>query len=263
MSFDSSSNLFGDDFSLFFDDPQPIFFSSPVELDSYDQILLEFQRSSATNLDSTPMETNVAKLPTATNGEVVEVLGEDPQSDITAITSRVSPAPSPPLTRSRRGRRKKTEEERERFWSRRPNWLPEGWTVEVKVRKNGATKGIRDRPKLYSTFLRRSPKNDGLKSVGFTANSTLRLLLNRLSLSYALQYFYEPKSGLQFRSRKKVERFIKTGEARRFKPKPKTEESHVLPASSEPTPGSNMAWPPILEFYNEYSRSFMSPTVGL
>ncbi|XXG53774.1 hypothetical protein AAC387_Pa03g1815 [Persea americana] len=116
-----------------------------MELDSYDQILLEFQRSSATNLDSTPMETNVAKLPTTTDGEVVEVSGEDPQLDILAIASGVSPAPSPPMTRSRRGRRKKTEEERERFWSRRPNWLPKDWTTEVKVRKNGTTKGIRDR----------------------------------------------------------------------------------------------------------------------
>ena len=145
MLFDSSTNSFEDDVSLVFDDPQPIFFSSPMELDSYDQILLEFQRSSATNLDSTPMETNVAKLPTATDGEVVEVSGEDPQLDILAIASGVSPAPSPPMTRSRRGRRKKTEEERERFWSRRPNWLPKDWTTEVKVRKNGTTKGIRDR----------------------------------------------------------------------------------------------------------------------
>ncbi|XXG53773.1 hypothetical protein AAC387_Pa03g1814 [Persea americana] len=74
------------------------------------------------------------------------------------------------------------------------------------------------------------------------------------------------RSGLQFRSRKKVEKFIKTGEAQRNKPKPETKESHVLPSlsqSSEPTPGSNMAWPPIVEFYSEHLHSFMSPTVGL
>lgn len=61
------------------------------------------------------MKTNVAKLPIAIDGEVVEVLGEDPQSDIAAIASGVSPAPSPPMARSRRGQRKKTEEEHGAF----------------------------------------------------------------------------------------------------------------------------------------------------
>ncbi|XXG54583.1 hypothetical protein AAC387_Pa03g2426 [Persea americana] len=46
---------------------------------------------------------------------------------------------------SRRGRKRKTEEERDEFWSQRPDWLPEGWTMNVNVRKDGATAGIRDR----------------------------------------------------------------------------------------------------------------------
>ena len=90
------------------------------------------------------MEINVTKLPIGTNGEVVEVSREDPQLDIPAIASGVNPSPSPPMTRSRRQWKKKTEEERAYFWSPRPNWLPKGWATEVEVRKNGATKGIRD-----------------------------------------------------------------------------------------------------------------------
>ncbi|KAJ8636742.1 hypothetical protein MRB53_011009 [Persea americana] len=46
---------------------------------------------------------------------------------------------------SRRERKRKTEEERDEFWSQRPDWLPEGWTMNVKVRNDGTTASIRDR----------------------------------------------------------------------------------------------------------------------
>ncbi|RWR76729.1 Methyl-CpG-binding domain-containing protein 6 [Cinnamomum micranthum f. kanehirae] len=135
------------------------------------------------------------------------------------MPSEVNPAPLPATMGSRRGRRKKTEEELDEFWSQRPDWLPEGWTMHVKVRKDGATAGIRDR------------------------------------------YFYESTTGRRFRSRKEVEKFIKTGEVPRYKPKPKTKESNVVPTSSQnskPTPSGDMVLPPTLEFYIKNLQSYMS-----
>ncbi|KAJ8636737.1 hypothetical protein MRB53_011004 [Persea americana] len=77
--------------------------------------------------------------------EAEEVVREECESNIFAMPSKVNPAPLPTTMGSRRGRKRKTEEERDEFWSQRPDWLPEGWTMNVKVRKDGATAGIRDR----------------------------------------------------------------------------------------------------------------------
>ena len=91
------------------------------------------------------METNIATLGGAICKEAEEVVREECESNIFAMPSKVNPAPLPATMGSRRGRKRKTEEERDEFWSQRPDWLPEGWTMNVNVRKDGATAGIRDR----------------------------------------------------------------------------------------------------------------------
>ncbi|RWR76730.1 serine/arginine-rich SC35-like protein splicing factor SCL30 [Cinnamomum micranthum f. kanehirae] len=259
MSSTSSSNSFEDNISRVFNDPEPISFSLLMELDSFAETPVRFQRSftlepnttpdetnmatlagamseealevaeeecqsnipempseapSETNIatlagamgekaleaaeeecqpnipempSETPNETNIATLTAAAGEEAVEVAAEEYQSIIPAMPSRVNTTPSPATAGSKRGRKKKTKEEREEFYSRRPDWLPEGWRMEVKVRKDGATSGIRDR------------------------------------------YFYEPRTSHRFRSSKEVEKFIETGEVPRYKPKPKTGESNVVP----------------------------------
>ena len=108
------------------------------------------------------------------------------------------------------------------------------------------------------------------------------------------QYFYEPRTGHRFRSKKEVEKFIQTGEVPRYKPKPKTSESNVVhkvsfwiilfkihcwdlsardfhdnvflcfffffksSQNSNPTPRSDMVLPPSLEFYIKHLQSYMS-----
>ncbi|XXG54599.1 hypothetical protein AAC387_Pa03g2439 [Persea americana] len=88
---------------------------------------------------------DIAPFAAAAGDEDVEVAVEERQSIIPAMPSRVNTTPSPVTVGSKRGRKKKTKEEQEEFYSQRPDWLPEGWRMEVKVRKDGATSGIRDR----------------------------------------------------------------------------------------------------------------------
>ncbi|XXG54592.1 hypothetical protein AAC387_Pa03g2432 [Persea americana] len=96
-------------------------------------------------LSETPNETNIAPFAASAGEETVEVAAEEHQSIIPAMPSRVNTTPLPSTIGSKRGRKKKTKEEQEEFYSQRPDWLPEGWRMEVKVRKDGATSGIRDR----------------------------------------------------------------------------------------------------------------------
>ncbi|KAJ8636746.1 hypothetical protein MRB53_011013 [Persea americana] len=96
------------------------------------------------NFDITPVETNIATLGGAICKEAEDVVREECESNIFAMPSKVNPAPLPATMGSRRRLKRKTEE-RDELWSQRPDWLPEGWTMNVKVWKDGATAGIRDR----------------------------------------------------------------------------------------------------------------------
>ncbi|KAJ8630517.1 hypothetical protein MRB53_023840 [Persea americana] len=116
--------------------------------DSYGDIPPDFQSPLSPAPYTNHVETNLATLAGAAGEEAANMMGEDvnlASSDIPTMPLDVNPVPSPIAVGSRRGHKKKSEKEREEFWSRRPNWLPEGWEMDVRIRKDGATAGIRDR----------------------------------------------------------------------------------------------------------------------
>ncbi|KAJ8636751.1 hypothetical protein MRB53_011018 [Persea americana] len=246
-----------------FYDPQPISVPLPTETESYAEILLGLRRCFPPEPFAVPGETNGNTVSVAAAVEAVAALWKARRSGVSppleasaallqpqvtdpelSVVERASSGDveerTPGTAGSRRGRKRKTEEEQEEFWSRRPDWLPEGWTTEVKVRTNGATAGMRDR------------------------------------------YYFDPKSGHRFRSRKEVEKFTRTGEVPKNKHKPKTEDSNVVHASSEPPQSSsseglsipyvaiedvpkpnNMMRPPALEFFSRRLPSFKSSVRNL
>ncbi|KAJ8630514.1 hypothetical protein MRB53_023837 [Persea americana] len=116
--------------------------------DSYGDIPPGFQSPLSLAPYTNYVETNLATLAGVAGEEVANMMGEDVNlapSNIPTMPSDVNSAPSPIAVGLRRGRKKKSEKEREEFWSRRPDWLPEGWEMDVRLRKDGATAGIRDR----------------------------------------------------------------------------------------------------------------------
>ena len=148
-----SSNPFEDNVSHVSKGPETISFSLPMDLDShgedsYGDIPPGFQSPLSLAPYTNYVETNLATLAGVAGEEVANMMGEDVNpapSNIPTMPSDVNPAPSPIAVGLRRGRKKKSEKEREEFWSKRPNWLPEGWEMDVRLRKDGATAGIRDR----------------------------------------------------------------------------------------------------------------------
>ena len=160
-----------------FYDPQPISVPLPTETESYAEILLGLRRCFPPEPFAVPGETNGNTVSVAAAVEAVAALWKARRSGVSppleasaallqpqvtdlelSVVERASSGDveerTPGTAGSRRGRKRKTEEEQEEFWSRRPDWLPEGWTTEVKVRTNGATAGMRDRVIRSISFLR-------------------------------------------------------------------------------------------------------------
>ncbi|XXG54609.1 hypothetical protein AAC387_Pa03g2446 [Persea americana] len=74
-----------------------------------------------------------------TVGETIEQPREGEEPDIPTSPSEAITTQPAKTRPSRKGRKKHTEE------SQRPDWLPEGWTSRVEVRRNGASAGAKDR----------------------------------------------------------------------------------------------------------------------
>ncbi|RWR85222.1 methyl-CpG-binding domain-containing protein 5 isoform X3 [Cinnamomum micranthum f. kanehirae] len=212
MSSNSSSNSFEDNGSRVFKDPETISFSLLMDLDShggnsYGDIPRGFQSPSSPAPYTNHVETNLAILARVASEEVANMMGED-----------VNPAPSPVAVGLRRGRKKKSEKEREEFWSRRPDWLPEGWEMDVRLRKDGATAGIRDR--YYH-----EPRSG-------------RRFRSRKEVEKFIQTGEVPR----YKPKPKIE---------------ESNIENISSQNSEPTPSSNIAWPLTLEFYGKQLPSFM------
>lgn len=147
-------------------DLQPISVSLPSDSDSYAEILLGLRRCFPPEPDAAVREINAKILAAAAAREAMVADGKErrsgvsPLSEASAATLQLTDLELPVAERadsgngevrvpetggSRRGRKRRTDQEQEEYWSRRPDWLPEGWTAEVKVRANGATAGTRDR----------------------------------------------------------------------------------------------------------------------
>ncbi|KAI8525843.1 hypothetical protein RHMOL_Rhmol13G0262300 [Rhododendron molle] len=84
----------------------------------------------------------------------------------------------------------------------RPNWLPEGWRMECKVRTSGATAGSFDR-------------------IGLVMGLWPESLVSRITIVLSkFKYYIEPVSGRRFRSKVEVDYFLQTGNKPNKKAKP-------------------------------------------
>ena len=150
MPFESIESLT----SFLFDDVEPII-TTQEEREKYDEIFLDFQRclepepitsfgeanattpSGAVPKEAEPMATSGEPNTSIGNtvGETIEQPREEDEPDIPTSPSEAITTQPAKTRPSKKGRKKHTEE------SQRPDWLPEGWTSRVEVRRNGASAG--------------------------------------------------------------------------------------------------------------------------
>lgn len=146
MSTNPSSNSSEYDDSRIIYNAVPISFAIPAELvHKCDEILQNFQRWP--EKVATFMKAQATTVDLAAAGEAVEPTEEECRAIILSPPPKDNVDQSSATGGSRRGRKRKSDVERESFYSRRPDWLPEGWTTQAVPRKKGVSgaKGMHDR----------------------------------------------------------------------------------------------------------------------
>lgn len=145
-------NSLEDGVSFLFDDDEDMEYmvATPDQMD----LLIEKFLDYLSCIEWKPVATSGEADPTAQAGapvgEAGEALREERQVGDLSVASEVSAAPSAAAGGAERGRKRNAEE----FRTRRPDWLPEGWTTDYKTRATGASKDARDRvTQLIGPFL--------------------------------------------------------------------------------------------------------------